>query len=706
MKNFFLPLCLALTGILHAQLHPSLMLTTATMGAVRKGITEYPLLKSSFTEIKRNADNAIKAGINVPLPNDGGGGVTHEQHKKNYQNILACGISYQVTKDERYAHYVKDILLQYAAVYKTWPRHPKRKQVPGGKIFWQNLNDCVWQVYVIQGYDCVYDYLSVADRKKIEADLFEPIVKELSEVNEETFDKIHNHGTWSVAAVGMTGYVCQRKEWIEKALHGTNKDDKSGFMAQLNELFSPDGYYTEGPYYQRYAILPFLLFAKAINQYQPELHIYNFRDGVLKKAVDASLQTTYTNGAFFPVNDAMKDKTFESEELVYGVDIAYSDMKAGADLLDVARKQNKVIVSDAGLKVAKDLSAGKIKPFEYKPTWLSDGADGKQGGLGILRSGPNDDQTCVVLKAAAQGMGHGHFDRLNMLLYDNNTEVFSDYGAVRFLNIETKNGGNYTKTNDSWGKQTIAHNTVVADKISHYRGEEKAASQNAPVLIYFDAEKNFQVVGAKEDHAYNGISLLRTLILFTPSGTGFLLLIDIYKANSKESHQYDLPFWYQGHITDKSFPASINTTSLRQLGDKYGYQHIWLNGEGRPGTANGAITFLNNKRFYTTTFLADTSMHIQFVTSGAGDSEMDLRNEKAFILSEPSKSNQTFLSITEPHGNTDTIAETTSASLSKVKDLKLLEDKTARTVFEFVYGSKTYRIELNYNDHDKFIQIK
>src|SRR5439155_18163651 len=105
----------------------------------------------------------------------------------------------------------------------------------------------------------------------------------------------------------------------------------TGFLAQCNELFRTDGYYTEGPYYQRYAILPFMLFARAIQQYQPELNIYAWHNSLLKKAVNTSLQYTYTNKEFFPLNDAMKDKTFESEELIYAVDIAYSDMQAADD---------------------------------------------------------------------------------------------------------------------------------------------------------------------------------------------------------------------------------------------------------------------------------------------------------------------------------------------------------------------------------------
>ncbi|MFX5602785.1 heparinase II/III family protein, partial [Acinetobacter baumannii] len=86
-----------------------------------------------------------------------------------------------------------------------------------------------------------------------------------------------------------------------------------------------------------------------------------------------------------------------------------------------------------------------------------------------------------------QGMGHGHFDRLNLIFFDNNVEVLSDYGAVRFLNVETKTGGGYTKENDTWAKATVAHNTLVADKTSHYKGNWEEAEKATPSLIYFDA---------------------------------------------------------------------------------------------------------------------------------------------------------------------------------------------------------------------------
>jgi cysteine synthase len=36
------------------------------------------------------------------------------------------------------------------------------------------------------------------------------------------------------------------------ALYGAEKNGKAGLLAQLDGLFSPDGYYNEGPYYTRY----------------------------------------------------------------------------------------------------------------------------------------------------------------------------------------------------------------------------------------------------------------------------------------------------------------------------------------------------------------------------------------------------------------------------------------------------------------------
>lgn len=40
------------------------------------------------------------------------------------------------------------------------------------------------------------------------------------------------------------------------------------------KAYSPDGYYREGPYYQRYAMYPFLIFALAMDNVKPELKVF------------------------------------------------------------------------------------------------------------------------------------------------------------------------------------------------------------------------------------------------------------------------------------------------------------------------------------------------------------------------------------------------------------------------------------------------
>lgn len=705
-KVVLVSFCAFFSLSLMAQTHPSLMLTQANVAAVRKGISTYPLLRQSYETVKIAADKALAEPIVVPVPKDGGGGYTHEQHKKNYSNMLNCGIAYQISGEKKYADYVKNVLLNYASQYQKWPLHPKGKSNDdAGRIFWQSLNDFVWQIYTIQAYDLVYNGLTATDRKTIEEKLFVPILKFFTEDRYDIFNKIHNHGTWNLAAVGITGYVLNKKEYVEKALKGSNKDGKTGYLAQIDQLFSPDGYYMEGPYYQRYALLPFVLFAKAINNYEPSRKIFEYRDKLLSKAIHTALQTTYTDKTFFPINDAIKDKIYESVELVYGVDLAYADISPEADLLDIAQKQNRVIVSDAGLKVAAAVAARKAVPFKYQTLWISDGAKGNEGGLGILRSGANTDQQCVVLKAASQGMGHGHFDRLNLLFYDNTTEIFPDYGAARFLNIDTKSGGGYLPENNTWAKQTVAHNTLVVDQTSHFNAKLAPAEKSSPTLLYFSNQPNLKVVSAKEAKAYADVTMIRTSALVKVDGSDKPLLIDVLQAQSAKNHQYDLPFWYKGQLVNTSFVVKAKTDSLTALGKKNGYQHIWLNASNKLNENGGMVGLLNKNRFYTTHFVSNNPLEVKLVSIGANDPEMNLVDGKAFMLAANGQ-NQTFVSITETHGGTDPINETVMAAQPSISELKLQKADAQQTIISFKLNGKIYTYQINYTDKEHYINFK
>ena len=628
---------------------------------------------------KVDVDRYLDAIPDVPVPKDAGGGYTHEQHKRNSVTIQNAGFLYQVTGNKAYANLARDILLAYAELYPTLSDHPQQKNQSPGQLFWQSLNEAVWLVTSIQGYDSIYEALNDAEKEEIENNLFRPMVSFISDEAPQTFDRIHNHGTWAVAAVGMTGYVIGDQNYVEKALYGLKRDGSAGFMKQLDLLFSPDGFYSEGPYYQRYALMPFLLFAKVIERNEPQREIFEYRDGVLLKAVNTVIQLSYSN-YFFPINDAIKDKGLDTIELCYGVAIVYA-LTGDESLLSIAEAQNRIVLTGDGFRLSQAIESGKAQPFVFESMQISDGADGKQGVLGILRSGAGTKDQALVFKATGQGLGHGHFDKLTWLFYDNGHEIIRDYGAARFLNVEEKDGGRYLPENNSWGKQTVAHNTLVVDETSHFDGDWKVSQKYYPQPLIFDTNENVEVISARMEDAYDGVVFSRTLAMLKNDMFTNPVILDVLKVESEKAHQYDLPLHFNGHITHVSHPLEANTVSMSALGDKNGYQHLWLRAYAQ--VAEGdlfQVTWIKDNRFYTYSVLAETAMEVLFTETGAGDPDFNLRTEQALILRVKDATDHTFTTVLEPHGEYNGSREFTTASASSVIGLERFNDGDAEAI--------------------------
>lgn len=668
--------------------HPRLLLTKSGVKSIKKEMKKAPLFLKSFEDAKQRMEVALSAPMEVPQPKDAGGGYTHERHKRNYLEMMNAGVLYQISGDKKYAEFVRTMLLKYAEMYPTLGLHPVMKSNYRGKLFWQGLNESVWLVHTAQAYDCIFDYLSAQEREKIERNLFYPMVKFLSEDNIDTFNKIHNHGTWSVVAVGMIGYAMGDNDLTEKALKGFYKDGNGGYLKQVDQLFSPDGYFTEGPYYQRYALHPFSVFAQVIQNNQPDLNIFGFKNGVLLKAVNVQLQLAERNGQFFHLNDAL-DKTWHSEELVYAVDIAYGIQSSNKSLLDIAKQQNRVVLTDAGLKVARAISKKEEKPFVGKSMFLSDGPEGKDGGISILRA-ENESQTTAVFKYTSHGLSHGHFDKLTFSFYDNGNEILQDYGASRFLNIEQKNGGHYLPENDSFAKQTIAHNTVTVDENSHYEGKIKISENFSPKHLFYSEKPNIVSAGATDSTAYPRVKMNRKMALITDSRLEYPILIDVFAVKSETNHTLDLPFYFKGHLIDTSFEYTAYNDSKKAFGTKNGYQHLWVEAIGKTQNPTACLTFLTGNRFYSITTSVDSDSELYIGRIGAGDPNFNLRNDPVFIVRDKNKGERTYLTVVEPHGEFNPILEYTNNPRSQIKSIQLVENKplSATMQIEFLTGEK------------------
>lgn len=629
-----------------------------------------PLFAQELALARKQVDAAIRAGIRVPVPKDPGGGATHEQHKRNAQLIQSAGQLYRLTGERGYADFARDLLLAYADLYPVLGPHPARRgsQMPG-RLFWQMLNDSVWLATAIQGYDAIRDTLDEAQRAAIDDNVFRRMAAFLSDQSPGNFDRIHNHATWAVAGVGMTGYVLRDRDLVEKALLGLAKDGKAGFPTQIDQLFSPDGYYAEGPYYQRYALAPFVLFASAIERNEPQRGIFKRRGGVLLKAVDALVQSSYA-GYFFPINDAILDKGLDTPELVAGVAIAYAQ-DGDARLLSIAQRQGRTVLSPEGLKVAEALAAGKAKPYAFRTTMLRDGPDGDRGALAILRSGgahANDAHgQALVMKNTSQGMGHGHFDKLGWLFYDNGQRVVTDYGAARFLNVEAKSGGVYLPENESWAKQTIAHNALVVDGRSHFDGDWKRGERYAPSQLLFDEGEGVRISSARMRDAYPSVAFTRTLALLEHPDLALPVAVDLLRVEGGAPARYDLPLHYSGQIMTVGFETKRHVGMRPVLGEANGYQHLWVDADSESAAETRSLSWLLDGRFYTYRFGASAPSRAILAESGANDPEFNLRREPVLIQRVEGQADATFFAVLEPHGRYDGTAETVHGADSRIR---------------------------------------
>ncbi|WP_269713538.1 heparinase II/III domain-containing protein [Caulobacter sp. NIBR2454] len=636
----------------------------------------YPMFAAERARVEREVRAAMAAGVKVPQPRDLGGGVTHEQHKANYKAIAGAGALYRMTGDKAYADFARDLLLEYARLYPTLSDHPAGKSSVKGRLFWQALNDSVWLVYGAQGYDAIRDTLTVDQRRKIDDDVFRRMARFLSEENAPYFDRIHNHATWATAGVGMAGYVLRDQTLVERALKGTARDGKAGFLRQVDELFSPDGYYAEGPYYQRYALAPFIIFARAIQQNEPERQIFKRRDGVLLKAVDVVIQSSYA-GLLFPINDAMPDKGLDSEEIVTGVAIAYAQTR-DPRLLSIAQGQGRTLLSPDGLAVAQGVATGEARPFDFRSMQLGDGPNGDLGNLVFLRRGGATGQA-LVMKNTQQGQGHGHFDRLGWLFYDNGQPVVRDYGAARFLNVEAKGGGGYLDENDSWAMQTVAHNTLVVGQASQFGGDWHVGEERPTKPLFFKAGEGLQIASARLDKAYDGVVLTRTLAMVEHPDLTYPVVIDLFRADGAKPTNYDLPLHFNGHII-KAFEAEHSVRERPVLGQASGYQHLWVDAVAAPSDKARSLTWLLGKRFYTYRFGASAPTSALLVESGANDPSFNLRREPALIQRMQGQADASFFSVLEPHGAYDATAETVSGATSQIRDIARTRGEGAEVI--------------------------
>ncbi|MEZ9839585.1 heparinase II/III family protein [Vibrio sp. 10N.261.52.C11] len=669
------------------------LLTEAEIEQLHLEVGRSSLMGKTIAANAKDLEAFMRLPIDVPGHGEAGG-YEHNRHKQNYTYMNLAGRMFLITKEQKYADFVTELLEEYADKYLTFDYHVQKNTNPTGRLFHQILNEHCWLMFSSLAYSCVASTLTQEQRDNIESRIFEPMLEMFTVKYAHDFDRIHNHGIWAVAAVGICGLALGKREYLEMSVYGIDRNDTGGFLAQVSQLFAPSGYYMEGPYYHRYAIRPTCVFAEVIHRHMPEVDIYNYKGGVIGNTVQAMLATAYPNGEFPALNDASRTMgiTDMGVQVAVSVYSKHYSSENGVDqnILGMAKIQDAVWMHPCGLELSKAYEAASAEQEIGMPFWpsveLNEGPQGHNGAQGFIRmQDKKGDVSQLVMNYGQHGMGHGNFDTLGISFFNRGQEVLREYGFCRWVNVEPKFGGRYLDENKSYARQTIAHNAVTIDEKcqNNFDVERADAVHGLPHFFKVEDEQINGMSAFANDH-YEGFDMQRSVFMLNLEELESPLLLDLYRLDSEKGgegeHQYDYSHQYQGQIVRTSFEYQANK-ELNTLGEDFGYQHLWNVASGEvKGTA--LVSWLQNNTYYT--WLGATSndnAEVIFTRTGANDPSFNLRSEPAFILR--SKGETTlFASVLETHGYFNEEFEQSVNARGVVKDIKVVAHTNIGSVVE------------------------
>lgn len=666
-----------------------LLLNFEEAAELRKELGKDSLLgKALIRDIKQT--DAYMADVGIEVPGHGeGGGYEHNRHKQNYIHMDLAGRLFLITEETKYRDYIVDMLTAYATVYPTLESNVSLDSNPPGKLFHQTLNENMWMLYASCAYSCIYHTISEEQKRLIEDDLLKQMIEMFVVTYAHDFDIVHNHGLWAVAAVGICGYAINDQESVDKALYGLKMDKVSGgFLAQLDQLFSPDGYYMEGPYYHRFSLRPIYLLAEAIERRQPEIGIYEFNDSVIKTTSYSVFKTAFPDGTLPALNDSSKTISINDEGVIMATSVCYHRYEQTETLLGMADHQQDVWVHSSGQTLSNAVEqADEIKPFNWGSLFVTDGPEGEKGGVSILRHrDEKDDDTMALIWFGQHGsdhqyhsaLDHGHYDGLHLSVFNRGHEVLHDYGFGRWVNVEPKFGGRYIPENKTYCKQTVAHNTVTVDQKTQNNFDTALAESKFGQKHFFVADdQSLQGMSGTISDYYTGVDMQRSIILAELPEFEKPLVIDVYRIEADAEHDYDLPVHHSGQIIRTDFDYQVEST-LKPLGEDNGYQHLWNVGSGKV-EGSSLVSWLHDSSYYSLVTSAVEGSEVIFARTGANDPDFNLKSEPALILRQ-SGQDHVFASVLETHGYFNESIEASVGARGLVKTVSVVGHNSIGTV--------------------------
>ncbi len=543
---------------------PGIFLTRPEIVKMREEMKRDPRAQAMMKKLITACDKWATKKIVFPDPKIPAQMRNRWDRQANAHDLLSkmagwLGWAYQLADDEKYAAKAREILLGYAKLYPNdYREHKGVNSSDTGKVMAQRLSEAMWLLPIIQSYDMIYNAKSMtdADRKLIETDLIRHAIRFINRktasdevakrdrsdpnwrttVPKKTRNVVGNWTNFYNAAFIQGGIVLGEKDWIDIGAANTRSNIINGI--------GDDGMWGEGAIgYHLFGRQALVACAEPLAR--KGIDVYGMAGSRFKNLFDSPLKYAYPDGTAPGINDSSrapigKGWTAMAYDLAY---LRYGDPNYGSIVNAAPRQVFQSAACYFPTMIYRKLPERTLQGF--KSLVFSN------LGYAILRGADGGSQTFLLMDYGPHGAGHGHPDKLNLILFADGDELAGEPQVFRYENSRYRD----------WTRPTIAHWTMSVD-------EQSQAPTKGRLIAFHDAGE-IKVMRGVSGKAYAGVALDRTVIQMP----GYI--VDVYRAWGPAKHTFDYPLCFRGSLDALK---GVDPASLKPMGSptKRGYKHIMI----------------------------------------------------------------------------------------------------------------------------------
>lgn len=427
---------------------------------------------------------------------------------------------------------------------------PNRDNVLGpSRPFFSTYLESIWLLQLCVALDLLEMHHD-ADRRlgdRVRERVIEPSVELIVSFNEGS----SNRQVWNAAACIAAGSLLSRENLVELGVHGP-----SGLIHHLTHGLLADGTWYEGENYHLFAhrgLWYAVTMCEAAGIPLPEESLTRFAEGFAAPLLTALPDMTMPSRRDSQYAVSLRQwRTAESLEL--GLARGYDSRLAGGlwELYEHGGERTDPERWRSTAEVERNVTGSALRRAdlgwksllharERLPVLKPDPPDSlllEAQGLVVLRPEP---RTYVALEYGEPGGGHGHSDRLGLMLVVGDERWLDDPGT-----------GSYVDPSLFWYRSTLAHNAPLADG----RSQQPARG----VLCAFEVFKRHAWAEAElAAPAFGNVRFRRTIV------TTAEYLLDLISWQAENGRMVDVPFhvpydaaplgWRVGGISGSAQPS-------------------------------------------------------------------------------------------------------------------------------------------------------